>query len=90
VPKEAGEEELFASSISSGINFSKYESIPVNVSGENIPGSIKSFSGAGLRPLLLENITKCGYKVRFTSFNYINCHSGFKVGLLSIFSYYKT
>jgi hypothetical protein len=63
VPKETSLDELFTSNISSGINFSKYESIPVNVSGENIPKGIGSFEEAGLRSLILENVYKCGYKV---------------------------
>ena len=34
-------------------NFSKFDSIPVQVTGENPPSAIKSFSSAGLKPLLL-------------------------------------
>ena len=45
------------------INFAKYENIPVSVTGENRPQPISQFSGAGLRPLLMENVTKSGYKV---------------------------
>jgi len=64
VPKEdVGAEELFKSGIASGINFSKYDNIKVSVTGENIPASISSFNQAGLRPLLLENVTKSGYRV---------------------------
>jgi len=64
VPKEEiDDSKLFESAITSGINFSKFENIPVKVTGENPPAGIKSFSSAGLRPLLLENITKSGYKV---------------------------
>ena len=33
------------------------------VSGEDVPDSISSFDQAGLRPLLLENIKRAGYKV---------------------------
>ena len=58
-----GAEELFKSGIASGINFSKYENIKVSVTGENIPASISSFNQAGLRPLLMENVTKSGYRV---------------------------
>ena len=64
VPPVPSDEDLFSTNISTGINFAKYESIPVNVSGENIPDRVATFQGAGLRPLLVENILKCGYKVR--------------------------
>ena len=56
VPPVTSDEDLFATNISTGINFAKYESIPVNVSGENIPDRVATFQGAGLRPLLVENI----------------------------------
>merc|ERR1711990_376687 len=46
-----------------GINFSKYEDIPVNVSGENAPKNIARFEEANLRPLLMENIKKSSYQV---------------------------
>ena len=64
VPKEEGSAaELYSQGISSGINFSKYENIPVSVTGENRPPAIAKFSSAGLRPHLLENVVKSGYKV---------------------------
>ena len=54
MPKEeVDDSKLFESAITSGINFSKFDSIPVQVTGENPPSAIKSFSSAGLRPLLL-------------------------------------
>ena len=64
VPKaEMAEEELFGQGISSGINFGKYEAIPVKLTGENKPSAIKTFAAAGLRPILIDNIKKSGYKV---------------------------
>lgn len=57
------EEEMFASGISSGINFEKYEKIPVKVSGENVPKPITDFETSGLRSLILENVKKSGYTV---------------------------
>ncbi|KAH8404418.1 hypothetical protein KR222_011468 [Zaprionus bogoriensis] len=57
------ENELFSTGISTGINFSKYDHIPVKVTGENVPSAIMSFEAANLRGLLLENVTKSGYKV---------------------------
>ena len=63
VPKADGDaSELYSAGIASGINFDKYDSIPVSVTGDNKPSAIKSFTGAGLRPILVENVTKSGYK----------------------------
>ena len=64
VPKaEMDAEALFGQGISSGINFGKYDNIPVNLTGENKPSAIKTFAAAGLRPILIDNIKKSGYKV---------------------------
>merc|ERR1719339_153632 len=64
VPKEEGAaSDLYSQGISSGINFAKYENIPVSVTGENKPQPITNFNAAGLRPILMDNVTKSGYKV---------------------------
>merc|ERR1719470_141331 len=64
VPKaDVVAEELFKLGISSGINFGKYENIPVSVTGDNKPEPLTAFSAAGLRPMLMENVTKSGYRV---------------------------
>jgi len=60
---EISGQELYKTGIASGINFSKYENIPVKVTGENAPKNITAFQSAGLRPILVENITKSGYNV---------------------------
>merc|ERR1711936_399862 len=60
---EAAASDLYSSGISSGINFGKYENIPVSVTGEKKPQPISSFNDAAFRPLLLENVTKSSYKV---------------------------
>lgn len=57
------ENDIFGSGIATGINFSKYDSIPVKVSGENAPPAIASFETSGLRPFLLDNVRKSGYTV---------------------------
>ena len=44
-PPPEEEEEMF-DSLQRGINFSKYDSIPVEVSGENCPKHINSFEEA--------------------------------------------
>ena len=61
--QEAAATELFDQGIASGINFAKYDSIPVAVTGENKPGPMNSFASSGLRPILVENITRSHYKV---------------------------
>ncbi|CAH1163579.1 unnamed protein product [Phaedon cochleariae] len=62
VPVErTADEDLFTSTISSGINFIKLDDIEVNVSGEDVPPPMMSFEAAGLRPHLLENVKKSGY-----------------------------
>ena len=59
---DAPVDELFNMGISVGINFEKYKSIPVEVTGDDKVKPITTFEAAGLRPLLLENIKKCSYK----------------------------
>jgi len=62
VPAETEEGKLFATGITQGINFDKYEKIKVQVTGENPVPPISSFEEANLRKLLMENIVKSGYK----------------------------
>ncbi|CAH0713272.1 unnamed protein product, partial [Brenthis ino] len=64
VPPEptTNETEIFSSSISSGINFDKFDCIAVKVTGENPPNAIDSFESANLRKYVLDNILKSGYK----------------------------
>ncbi|KAJ2275796.1 ATP-dependent RNA helicase ded1 [Coemansia sp. RSA 451] len=46
-----------------GIEFDKYDNIPVEATGENVPEPITTFDEAGLDPLLLENIKLARYTV---------------------------
>nr|XP_032519693.1 ATP-dependent RNA helicase vasa [Danaus plexippus plexippus] len=64
VPPEPteNEDEIFSSTISSGINFDKFDCIAVKVTGENPPRAIESFETANLRNYVLNNILKSGYK----------------------------
>ncbi|XP_050320855.1 ATP-dependent RNA helicase vasa isoform X7 [Bactrocera neohumeralis] len=57
------EDEIFNSGISSGINFSKYDNIPVRVSGENAPPPLLTFENAGLRDIIMNNVRKSGYTI---------------------------
>lgn len=62
-PAPPEDEETIFAGIPSGINFSKYQNIPVKVSGNNAPRPIQSFEESGLRSLLLENVRKSNYTV---------------------------
>ncbi|KAJ8973121.1 hypothetical protein NQ317_011049 [Molorchus minor] len=62
IPPDRGtDEDLFTSTITSGINFIKLDDIEVNVSGEDVPTPITSFETSGLRSHLLDNIKRSGY-----------------------------
>lgn len=57
---EHAERELF-SGINSGINFDKYEEIPVEATGSDVPPPISKFDELALHPWILENVVKSGY-----------------------------
>ena len=52
--------ELFSSS-STGINFDKYDDIPVEATGQNAPTHIKDFTDLGLGEIILNCIKLCNY-----------------------------
>ncbi|EYC00217.1 hypothetical protein Y032_0117g675 [Ancylostoma ceylanicum] len=54
------EAELFAGQLS-GINFDKYEEIPVEATGDDVPPPISLFSDLKLHPWIEENIQRSGY-----------------------------
>nr|QFQ59538.1 vasa [Clogmia albipunctata] len=56
------EDEIFASGINSGINFEKYDKIPVKVTGKDIPKEINTFAEANLCEPLMRNLERAGYK----------------------------
>ena len=56
------ENELFGG-ISSGINFDKYDDIPVEATGDNVPQHISDFSEANLGEIINENILRSRYTV---------------------------
>ena len=62
-PKEREVEDLWGSQTKSGINFSKYDSIPVKILGENKPSPITNFQTSGLATVLLENVRRADYSV---------------------------
>ena len=59
-PPPEGEEELFKK-IATGINFDKYDNIPVKFTGENPLPPINSFMEAGLEQALMDNIQRAKY-----------------------------
>ncbi|KAK0404588.1 hypothetical protein QR680_017526 [Steinernema hermaphroditum] len=60
-PDATLESELF-SGMNSGINFDKYEEIPVEATGEDIPPPINLFADLSLHPWIEDNIKKSGYE----------------------------
>lgn len=48
--------------IQKGINFDKYDKIPVEVTGRGPPPAIRDFSEAGLYDKFLENVRKAKYE----------------------------
>ncbi|CAH1115663.1 unnamed protein product [Psylliodes chrysocephalus] len=60
-PERTADEDLFTSTITSGINFVKLNEIEVNVSGEEVPPPMDTFESSGMRPHLIENVKKSGY-----------------------------
>ena len=62
------ERELFGavndpSKATTGINFEKYDDIPVEASGQNVPEAVNAFTNPPLDDHLITNIEMAGYKV---------------------------
>ncbi|KAI8981922.1 P-loop containing nucleoside triphosphate hydrolase protein [Mycotypha africana] len=65
-PRDAElERDLFGEEnhVHSGLNFTKYDSIPVKVSGQNPPPSFERFEQANLHPCMKENVALARYVV---------------------------
>ena len=64
VPRRYNKEDddIFEDHIDEGLNFSKFENIPVQVSGENIPAHIERFSDVAKDDSIVQAIKKSGYK----------------------------
>ena len=69
-PKEREVEDLWGNQVKTGINFSKYDSIPVKVLGENKPPAIVNFQNSGLATVLLENILRAQQSLTFRFRNF--------------------
>jgi len=61
VPPDADDEESLFKSCHVGINFDKYDKIPVELSGENPPNPIQTFEEAGLLETVSRNVLKAKY-----------------------------
>nr|ACJ64200.1 vasa [Halocynthia roretzi] len=61
-PPPPEEEKLMYSTVQTGLHFDNYDTIPVEVTGENPPGGISSFDEADLPETVRQNIRKANYK----------------------------
>ncbi|XP_037957874.1 ATP-dependent RNA helicase vasa-like isoform X2 [Teleopsis dalmanni] len=55
------EKVIFTSGVTVGKNFAKFDSIPIQASGENVPRPIADFSDAGLNQAVYNNIVRSKY-----------------------------
>ncbi|GBG30085.1 ATP-dependent RNA helicase DED1 [Hondaea fermentalgiana] len=55
------EQEIFGEKKSTGINFDKYDDIPVETSGMDIPEGIESFEEAQIHDRLKKNVERAGF-----------------------------
>jgi ATP-dependent RNA helicase DDX3X len=55
------ESQLFSAQVATGINFDKYDDIPVEMSGRACPSNIESFDEADLPETLKRNLALCGF-----------------------------
>lgn len=69
IPPDIENEESI-SGIEAGLNFDKYKTIEVKVSGTNPPQSITSFNSSGLSTILLDNLSKCNFSIPTPVQNY--------------------
>lgn len=55
------EKHLFGVAVSTGINFEKYDDIPVSATGNNVPEPIVNFDSSTLHPLVKDNVKIAGF-----------------------------
>ena len=60
-PAPPEDEEAIFQTIATGINFDKYDEIPVEVTGRDPPRNIRSFEECGFFDTTMQNIVKCNY-----------------------------
>ncbi|GFO03223.1 ATP-dependent RNA helicase vasa, isoform a [Plakobranchus ocellatus] len=56
------EEDIFSGAVQKGINFDKYDDIPVEVSGRDQCGFVSTFDEAGLYPTFLRNVKRAKFE----------------------------
>ena len=61
-PAPAEDEESLFQTISAGINFDRYDEIPVEVTGRDPPQHINTFEECGFYETTKQNIAKCKYQ----------------------------
>lgn len=69
IPPDIENQESIAG-IEAGLNFNKYETIEVKVSGTDPPKLMMSFHTSGLHNILLENLTSCNFSTPTPIQNY--------------------
>ncbi|XP_065834089.1 probable ATP-dependent RNA helicase DDX4 [Oscarella lobularis] len=60
-PAPSEEESDIFQTIARGINFEKYDKIPVEATGSNVPRHVNSFADAQLNEAVMLNVTKANY-----------------------------
>jgi len=61
-PPPPEDDDMFSSCSKRGIHFDKYESIPVEVTGENPPRHVSTFEACDLPETVLSNVKRAGYE----------------------------
>lgn len=62
IPQEIDDESLFKDTPHAGINFERYDDIPVKVSGGDVPPAVNTFEEANFGNQCMSNIRRAGYK----------------------------
>ncbi|CAK9296746.1 unnamed protein product [Gordionus sp. m RMFG-2023] len=60
--KDSNTENNSTISTNKGINFEKYNNIPIKTFGDNCPSPIENWESSNLNPVILENICSCSYE----------------------------
>ena len=61
-PPPPEDEDTIFRTINAGINFDRYDEIPVEVTGRDPPKNVNSFEECEFFPTTIENVKKCNYQ----------------------------
>lgn len=61
VEPDENDKSIYETGINSGINFEKFNTIDVKVTGQNIPDKIETFEAYNIPIILMDNIKKCKF-----------------------------